>query len=557
MEAMAVMERCGRNKNDEMHLTLPESRTLETKREKQKTRLKCRSAANLHRKGENMYQMTTDYLDASAARFPDKLAFNDDKTSLTFGELQTQAKSIASCLTGKGFFRQPVAVFMDKSTGCIPAMMGIVYSGCFYTVLDVHMPAARIQIILNTLQPAAILTDQAHAEEAAALIGADRVIQTEDAGKTPVDEEALARVHDQITWADTLYVLFTSGSTGVPKGVTISHGANIHYLEWLAADFKIDETTVFANQTPFYFVMSGLDIYMTMYAGATCHIIPSWAYSFPVMLLNWLNQHKVNTLYWVPSILCLVANFRALPEVHIENLRMVIFGGEVMPSKQLNMWRKEYPDTVFGNLYGPTEMTDVVAYYIIDRPLDDKESLPIGKACSHMRLMILDENGKEVAPGEVGELCGSGPSLADGYYHAPEKTAEVFVTNPLYQEGEPDCFRRMYKTGDLVRIDERGDLIYMGRKDFQIKHMGNRIELGEIETAVSAVDGVERNCCLYDQKHSRIVLFYTGKAEENELLDKVAQAVPEYMVPNDVRHLDAMPLNLNGKIDRSLLKQEI
>ena len=500
-----------------------------------------------------MIKLVTDYLEQSAEKYPDKIAFGDEKRNETFAEVAAEAKRVAAAIMNAGINEKPIAVFMDKRVECINAMLGAAFSGNFYTILDVHMPEARIQKILEVLQPAAFVTDNEHKEQAAELIGTENVILYEDAMALQADNDKLAAVRESMSPEATLYVLFTSGSTGTPKGVIISHKAVIPYLEWLGSEFRIDKTTVFANQTPLYFVMSGLDVYMTLYAGATCYIVPKRTFSFPVMLLNFLKEHKVNTLYWVPSILCLLANFRALPEVHLDDLRLVMFGGEVMPSKQLNMWIKEYPDVEFVNQYGPTEMTDIIAFYRVNREIDDNESLPIGQCASHMEILLLDENGNKVKEGEIGELCGTGPSLAGGYYNMPEKTAEVFVKNPTDPTGES----MMYCTGDLARIDENGDLIYMGRKDFQIKHMGNRIELGEIETAVSAIDGILQNCCLYDTKRSKIVLFYTGTIDEDSIDKELRKAVPEYMVPNRMEKMEQMPLNLNGKIDRAALKELI
>ena len=506
---------------------------------------------------EIMFHAVQEYLEHTASVCGEKTAFIDEETKISFGELQSRAKRIAGCLLQKGLRRKAAAIFLDKGTVCIEAMMGIVYSGNFYTVLDIYMPQARIRKIMEVLQPEVILTDAEHREAAEAFAGQAQIIDIAEAGETVSDEAELAAVQAQMSPDDTLYVLFTSGSTGTPKGVVISHRAVIHYLEWLGDTFPMDEHTVFANQTPFYFVMSGLDIYMTIKCGAECHIAPKQIFSFPMMTLNWMKEHRINTVFWVPSALCLIANLGALPELHLDDLKLIMFGGEVMPAKQLNMWRREYPDADFINMYGPTEMTDICAYYWVDREIDDSERLPIGKAAAHTKLFLLDENDREVSQGEIGELCGTGPSLADGYYRDPEKTAQVFVPNPLYTPDQPEIDKRMYRTGDLAMVDSAGDLIYMGRKDFQIKHMGNRIELGEIETAVSAEEGVDSCCCLYDMERSRIVLFYTGEREENGLREALKESLPVYMLPNRMVHLEKMPLNLNGKADRVKLRELI
>ena len=494
-----------------------------------------------------------DYLELSAEKYPNKIAFTDERREISFHEVRVEARKVAFSLVQEDIFKKPVVIFMDKCVECINSFVGVAYSGNFYTIIDIHMPRSRMEKIMDTLQPEVVVTDETLCKEAEQIAKGARVLVYEKMMQNTVDDDILDKTKEKVIETDILYVLFTSGSTGNPKGVIISHKAVIAYLEWGAATFALDSNTVFGNQTPFYFVMSGFDIYQTIRNGCTMHIIPKALFSFPVKLLEFMQNKKINTIFWVPSVLCLIANFRALPEIHLNDLKTVMFGGEVMPTKQLNMWRREYPTVQFVNQYGPTEMTDICAYYIVDRELEDTESLPIGKPSNHMEIMLLGEDDQPVACGEVGELCGRGPSLAYGYYNDAEKTAEVFVQNPL-NKSYPEL---IYRTGDLARYNERGELIYISRKDFQIKHMGNRIELGEIETAVSALEGIEMNCCLYDSKRSKIVLFYVGSAESEEVMKKLKLSLPEYMLPNKRVKLDKMPMNLNGKIDRNQLKERL
>ena len=497
--------------------------------------------------------LVTDYLDKTAAKFPNKVAFANEKSAMTFGTLRKESRQIAAGLMEKNIFRRPVVIYLEKSPECVAAFMGAAYSGNFYTPLDIDMPKARIEKILATLQPEIIITDGEHYAAAQEFADNIPVAAYEDFQKLMIDEAAINTVTEKITDTAVLYVLFTSGSTGVPKGVIIPHRGVIAYTEWCAEEFALDENIVLGNQTPFYFSMSVLDIFQTLRNGCTTYIIPRILFSFPVKLLQFLSEKNINMIYWVPSALCIVANLKALGRVEVPSLKRILFAGEVMPTKQLNMWRKTFPDCLFADLYGPTETTDICAFYKVNRDLADNEPVPIGKACHNTGLLVLDEKGRLVEDGRVGELCVYGSTLAYGYYNNREKTAAAFVQNPLQ-----DCYSEtIYRTGDLVRYNEHGELMYVSRKDFQIKHMGHRIELGEIETAVSSIAGVERCACVYDDRRSKIVLFYTGTVEGHDISEQLKNMVPEYMLPNRKEKLDSMPINLNGKIDRVTLKNSL
>lgn len=494
--------------------------------------------------------MIFDYLENSFRKYPDKTAFADDKSSMDYKTLHEHTYHIASVISSKGIFKKPVAIFLDKSAQCIAAFLGTAYSGNFYSPLDTKMPETRIEKIIATLQPEVIITDNAHLEEVKKFSKDAAVLIYEQMCAEEADDELVVTTASKVLDTDVLYVLFTSGSTGNPKGVIISHKALVDFVEWGTKRFGIDATYVFGNQTPFYFSMSVFDIYNTLKNGATMHIIPKEIFSFPAKLMEYLSNNKINTIFWVPSALTMVSALKALNSPHLDELKNVFFGGEVMPMKQLNRWREAYPDVRYINFYGPTEVTDTCTIYEVNREFDNAETLPMGNACENMDVFLLDENDQLVEDGQIGEVCVRGTGLAYGYYNEPEKTEEVFVQNPLntvYPE-------KIYRTGDLAQRNEYGELVYIGRKDYQIKHMGHRIELGEIEAAVLAVNEVGDACCIYDDKKSWIVLFYTGDIEEKELMGRIKDMLPSYMMPNRHHHLEEMPKNLNGKIDRQKLK---
>lgn len=501
-----------------------------------------------------MLHIVTQYLRATAEKYPNHLAFVDQKTSLTYKDLLDEAEQIAYELISRKLFKKPIAVMMDKGARTIAAFLGVALAGDYYTVIDTKMPQNRVEKILDTFKPEIILVDKKN-ENKKVDIGYESVVY-EEVIKKPLNMEeklAIEKIESKIIDTDILYVLFTSGSTGIPKGVIITHRSVIDYTEWVGETFGFDHNTTIGNQAPLYFDNSVLDIYSTLRCGGTLHIIPQMMYSFPIRLLEYIRDNHINTVFWVPTVLSRVADLDLLDKCNIDCLEKVLFAGEVMPARQLNAWIRRLPNATFANLYGPTEITVDCTCYIVDREIRDDESVPIGFACMNTDVLILNDGNELVKENEKGELCVRGSSLSLGYYNNPEKTATAFVQNPLnklYNE-------LIYRTGDIVHYNERGEIIYDGRRDSQIKHTGHRIELGEIETAVSSNPEIKSNCCLHEGTKDKLILFYVGNIGEDDLRKYLNILVPEYMLPNEYIKLDVMPLNMNGKIDRVKLKEQI
>ena len=495
----------------------------------------------------DMKKNILQYLECNAIQYPDKTIFASENTAVSYAEFTASAKKVGSSLLKKSLHKANIAVFVDKSVSCLLAMMGVVYAGSCYTVIDVQSPTDRINTILDTFHPSCILTDKKNVTKCSKITGI-MTLTLEQMLEEEADEALLSMARKVQVDTDPLYVLFTSGSTGIPKGSVICHRSVIDYAETICKTFNIDETTVWGSQTPFYFSMSILDVFSTICAGATLYIIPKMYFSFPVLLIEFLNEKKINSIYWVPTAMNIVADFDTFSEAVPNYLTKVLFAGEVMPVKQLNYWMDHLPKVLFANLFGPTEITDTCTYYIVNRRFNNNESLPIGIPFDNCDVLVLNEDYQLVRKPEDGrgELFVRGSFLGMGYYNNSQKTAEAFVQNPL-NTAYPEL---LYKTGDIVAYNEYGELIYFGRKDHQIKHLGHRIELGEIETAVSSIEGVTRACCVYDNTQLRIVLFYSGNAEPDNVLDRVKTAVPKYMVPQEAIKLNALPMNMNGKIDR-------
>lgn len=494
----------------------------------------------------------TYWLDETVRRLPDKTAFADERKEITFGQLRSQGMALATYMIRNNLFKKPVVIYLEKGVDVLVSFMGAAYSCNFYSPIDVDMPASRVNKILEVLQPSLVVTSGELQPVFEQFDYQGDYLLFEDAIVGPVDEQAIETARNKGIDTDLLYVLFTSGSTGVPKGVTINHRSVIDYIDWVTETFEITEADSFGNQAPFYFDNSILDIYSTIKSGATTYIIPKNLFAQPVPLLEYLKEKKINTIFWVPSALIVVAKLKAFRNVDLsDTLRRVLFCGEVMPNKQLNAWRRFLPDVQYANLYGPTEITDACTYYIVDREFADDEPLPIGIPMANTDIIVLNDKNEPVTGDEIGELCVRGTSLSMGYYNNPEKTKEAFVQNPL----NPYVPEIIYRTGDLVKYNEYGEIIYLSRKDFQIKHMGHRIELGEIETAVSSLEQIALCCCLYDEKRQKIVLFIEEELDKAYINERISSLVPEYMLPNKVVTLPDMPINANGKIDRVKLQE--
>ena len=493
-------------------------------------------------------------LQDTARQHADRIALEDGDVLLTYAQYLDRSERIGTGLIRNDLHRAPVVIMLPKSADALCAFMGAMFAGCPYVPMNMATPVPRSEKMFENLKPGAIICYRTQAQELTRDFPNIRVLCLEELLEQEADRTALERSLSNVTDTDPIYIIYTSGSTGVPKGVTIPHIGVIDYANWLVERFGFDTETVMASQAPFYFDNSVYDIYGSMRAGARLIIVPEMLYMFPGKLPQFLKDHDVTSIFWVPSVMINIANSGVLNGIELPRLKNIAFAGEVMPNKQLNVWRRALPGRTYANLYGPTE-TDVCCYYIVDREFADSDPLPIGIACENRRIHILTDDNREAEVNQQGEICVVGSGVALGYWNSPEITEKVFISNPL----QPNVPQRMYRTGDLACRSEEGLIMFQGRKDNQVKIRGNRIELGEIESAAMCIPGVENVCAVLDQENQLIVLFLETKLSftMRRFNVELKKYIPNYMLPGKLICMERLPHTPNDKIDRVALKNSL
>lgn len=534
-----------------------------------------------------------EWLEATVAKYPDKPAFSDTESSITFAQVYDIARNTGAYLIEKlGVDRTPVAVFAGRKMVTPAYFLGVVYAGRPYAPIDASLPDKRIEKILENLCPRAIVADRESLEHVESIVDelakaegferpqifvaedishsnckisesvgdvvtdsendtdggvvAVRVEETDD--KSP---EKLAAVRRQMSMTDPLYIIYTSGSTGNPKGVMTSHLSLITYINAYCDVMHIEERDVLGNQSPLDYIAAIRDIYLPLKTGCSTAIIPKEYFMEPNALFDYMNEKKVSSVGWSVSAFTILTSLGAFEEVGLESLRKICFSGSVMPCRVLRKWQENLPKAHFVNQYGPTEATASCTYYSVEHTVEEDEVLPIGQAYDNYRVFLIDEHGNEPAVGEHGEICVCGPILALGYYNDWKRTEAAFTLNPI-NKAYPE---RMYRTGDYGRLDEDGILHFCGRMDRQIKHMGHRVELDEVEHAANVVEGVVESCVIYNKSKEVLILFYAGDCDRRSLALALRDELPGFMVPRKIKKLEQLPKLPNGKYDMKKLEE--
>lgn len=504
-------------------------------------------------KGKEMMNIL-DYLERTEEKYPEHIAVDDGAVRLTWKELAEMSRRAGSMVAPYIRSGDPVVILAEKSAVTLAAMLGTVYAGGFYVIVDPTLPAPRIQSIFWQLQPEAVVTemDTVPRLEQTGYIG--NIFILNDVVQGVVYPDLLESRRNKSRESDLLYGIFTSGSTGNPKGITVSHKAVIDFIGHFTEIFGLTEKEHIGNQAPFDFDVSVKDIYSCIMTGAALILIPRAMFSMPSRLLDYLCEKQVTIMIWAVSALTLVSALKGLsyrPPVHVKK---IMFSGEVMPAKHLERWRKVLPHTEFVNLYGPTEITCNCTWYRIPEDFDETEKLPVGRPFPGRKVFLLDSEERKITEsGNTGEICVAGESLAEGYYGNRVETEKKFMEYTSVDGKKERC----YRTGDLGYFDDNGILYFVGRKDFQFKHMGHRIEPEEIEVTMNALSGVEKSCCVLDRKKNRIIAFYMGSDSPAEVRRQLKEKLPVYMIPHKILQTRNIPMNKNGKTDREHLKLQM
>ena len=512
-------------------------------------------------------------LTESARQYPDKPAVWARGRTLTYRELNERSNQIAHLLRSRGVEKgDRIGIYFPKAVESLCAMFGVLKAGGVYVPLDPLAPADRIAYIISNCAMKGLITvsDKLRGLDSSKIPSVAFTLLT-DSKSNGLDRpdviswselSALPSGHSpelQATTTDLAYILYTSGSTGRPKGVMLSHQNALTFVEWCAETFTVRSDDRLSNHAPLHFDLSVFDVYNSIKAGATVYMVPDDVAKFPASFSKWITDQEISIMYAVPSALVFLLLHGNMKPEKFSRLRIILFAGEVFPQKYLKQLAELLTHIELHNLYGPTE-TNVCTYYTVDRErLKTQDKLPIGKACSNTEVFAVDDNDRIITEiGKVGELYVRGPSVTNGYWADPEKTAKMCVPNRF----QPFFDEKMYKTGDLVMLDEYGDYLFLGRRDSQIKSRGYRIELGEIEAALLSHTGVREAAAIAipdEEIGARIkavvALHQPGSLSVLDLQQHCAARIPSYMIPELIEMRDTLPKTSTGKVDRVSLAQ--
>lgn len=509
----------------------------------------------------------------TAERAPGAVAVRDGTRSLRYGELAAAADGVAARLAAGGVQRgDRVGILLPKSLEAVVAILGTMRAGAAYVPVDSGAPMRRARRILADARVAALVTSAGELAKRPGLLGeadspAPRFVLLAGGGEAGAqatasleaamasgERPAIAMPQEN----DLAYILYTSGSTGDPKGVMLTHRNALAFVDWAVEEVGVTSADVLSSHAPFHFDLSVFDLYAAFASGASLSLVPESLSYFPLPLARWMAAERITIWYSVPSVLAKLATSGALAQAAPAALRAVLFAGEVFPVPALRALQRALPRAALLNLYGPTE-TNVCTWHRVSGPIaeDRREPLPIGRPCPYAECLVVTEQGALAKTGEPGELWVRGDSMLAGYWNDAERTARALVPDPrpAAPPGAP-----FYRTGDQVRWMENGELAFLGRRDSMVKARGYRIELGDVEAALHYHPTVEEAAALVvadedggARLHAVVVLRNGASATAAALQRHCLEVVPRYMVPESILFLSRLPRTPTGKVDRVTL----
>ena len=500
--------------------------------------------------GSFFSKVAEDNSDRTALKYP-------DGKRVTFSELEYLSNKIAHYFLGQELKKGDViAIFNNKSPLGYACMLAALKTGIIYTNLDLTSPYQRIKKIIERCKPKLLLYDmECNIKNDLAELAITSIDLYDNFADRLKTYPALpSAVTSKVTGADAAYIMFTSGSTGFPKGAVITHANLLNFIAWGQSTFGIGKDDILTNANPIYFDNSVFDFYVSLFSGAQLVPLTNDITREPFTLVKEVAKAECTTWFSVPSLLVYLMTTKALGANSLPSLKRFIFGGEGFPKPRLKKLYEMYGKTAkLFNVYGPTECTCICSSYLIgEKDFEDMNSLAtLGYMAPNFDYILLntDETGR------FGELCLKGPNVGAGYYSDHERTEKSFIQNPY----NPNYNETIYRTGDLVQVDETGHVHFKGRADNQVKHMGYRIELEEIESLLNTLKYVNEAAVIYDRINEslgQIVSFISTSiaVDEKKVIADLKELVPEYMVPRKMYILESLPKNQNGKIDKIALK---
>ena len=500
-----------------------------------------------------------EYFEKTVDQYPLKKAIVEKNKSINFKNLRKKSLILASYI--QKFTTEErstlVAVYLENSIELIISNIATTYSGNFFVNLDPTNPAKKNFIILKKLNPKIILIDKKNFSRIDSKIKDKfKFLVYENIMKNNLLINNIEFNYKSRIDTDPYCIINTSGSTGTPKGVVLNHKNFFDFMDWTKHEFNYGKKTIIGSLSPSVFDIFNFEIYMMAFNSFTIAIVPKYYVAFPYEILRFLKDKKVNFIFWVPTIMVNIANLKLLDQINMKNLKNIWCAGEIFPTRQFNYWKNKLPKTNFVNLYGPIEITLDCTFFKIKDKININNRMPIGYSCKNTDILLLNKNNKICSISEEGEICVRGSSIAMGYYNDPENTKKKFIQNPL-NKNYPEI---IYRTGDFAYKNDKGEIMFVGRKDNQIKHFGYRIELSEIEHTVSKfIKKVSNNCVEYNYFKKEIVMFYESDSiiQDSIFFDKLKKYLPKYMIPIKYLFEKKIKMNVNGKIDRLYYKKKV